>query len=308
VCSSDLQAFKAGEFDFRRETDAANWALGYDDAKADIKKAAIPHGRPQKAIGFILNTRRPPFDDIRVRKALKLALDFNWLNQNLFHGLYEQVDSFFPNSELSHTANAPPSTQTQPHRTKLRQAASLLKEAGWDIQNGTRTNQNGEPLAFEVLINNASDEKIALHYKQALEKIGVNLSIRRLDSSAFTGRLRSYDYDMVLHFWLSSLSPGTEQILYWGCDAAAQEGRWNFHGICDEEIDKRALQIPHTKTRENLVTQMHKLDKILWDKHFFIPLYYAPADWIALSNHIHYPENTPLYGIVLETLWYEPSQ
>ena len=324
-----FEAFKAHNTDLRREYDAGKWASAYDfPAVKDgrVIKAPLLHGRPERVRAFIFNTRRAPFDDIRVRKAFDLLFDFEWMNQNLFHGQYKRIASFFPNSELAATGTpsaeelkilepwkdklAPeifgpayqPPQQGEKTRENMRKADQLLKEAGWVVDNGKRM-KDGKPLKFEILLGAPEDEKIALNFKRALEKMGIEVAIRILDSAAYTGRLNEYDYDMTLYFWLSTLSPGTEQPLYWSCEAAKQPARWNFAGICDPAVDALAGSIASAKTREDLVTRVHALDRILTHGHYMIPLYYAGQDYVAYWPPVKRPDQTPLYGMVLETWW-----
>ena len=222
------------------------------------------------------------------------------MNKNLFHGEYKQVNSFFPNSEL---ANPIPDDQPQNLRSKLRTASKLLDESGWAVENNIRT-KNGEKLSYEIVISDPEEEKIALAYQRTLKRLGVDARIRVLASAAFIGRLTNYDYDMVLYHWLSSLSPGTEQPLYWGCAAAEQPSRWNYAGICDERIDALSGSIAASKTREELVSKIHELDRLLLEGHYMVPLYYSGKDYVAYWDHIARPEETPLYGMIIETWWH----
>ena len=303
-----FEAFKSGDIDLRREFDAGKWASAYDFpaiTEGKVVKEALPHGRPERVRSFIFNTRRAPFDDIRVRKALNLLFDFDWVNKNLFHSQYKQINSFFPNSELASPENE--TVEGIDRRTKMRQANTLLNEAGWQVVDGKRV-KDGKPFEFEILLGAPEDEKIALHFKSALERMGITANIRVLDSAAFTGRLTEYDYDMTLYFWLSSLSPGTEQPLYWGCAAAKQPSRWNYAGICDPEIDRLAGSIASAKTREELVKTVQTLDHKLWQGQYIIPLYYAGKDFVSYWKPINHPDKTPLYGMVLESWWIEKPQ
>lgn len=297
-----FEAFKSGDIDLRREFDAGKWASAYDfPALGDgrVMKENIPHSRPEKALGFIFNTRRAPFDDIRVRKAFDLLFDFDWANKNLFHGQYKRIDSYFPNSTLA----APrPAEEAASPRARMRMADELLKESGWLVENGKRV-KDGTPLEFEILLGAPEHEKTALHFKRSLEKMGITPRIRVLDTAAYRGRLNEYDFDMTLYFWLNSLSPGTEQNLYWTCEAANQPARWNFPGICDPQIDALAAGIAQAGTREELVSKVHKLDQALLDGHYMVPLYYSGVDYVAYWKPVRRPETTPLYGMVLETWW-----
>ncbi|MEZ5918940.1 MAG: extracellular solute-binding protein [Alphaproteobacteria bacterium] len=321
-----FEAFKSGDITLRREQDAGRWASAYDFPalrEERVKAEALPHGRPERVNAFIFNTRRPPFNDIRVRKALELLFDFDWANKNLFHGLYKQIDSYFPNSELAAKGapspleldmlsawkdSLPPeifqarTPDTRSPREKMREADRLLREAGWSVENGKRV-KDGKPFRFEIVLDAPENEKIALHFKRALERMGIDVLICVLDSAAYRGRLNEYDFDMTLYYWLSSLSPGTEQILYWGCAAADEPARWNFAGVCDPAIDLLAGAIASTHTREELVASVRALDRILISGHYMIPLYYSGKDYVAYWNPIHHPQKTPLYGMVLETWW-----
>ncbi len=304
-----FEAFKAGEFDLRREWDAGKWATGYNFPavkNGSMKTDSLQHGRPEKVRSFIFNIRRAPFDDIRVREALSLALDFEWINTNLYHGLYKRVNSYYPNSELAAGDWTPPSHRTpEESRANLRKADQLLKESGWVIINGKRVKQDDPKtaLSFEIMLGAPDDEKVALAFVRNLKRLGIEPRVRVLDAAAFTGRLNDYDYDMVLHHWLSTLSPGTEQILYYGCEAGKQKNRFNYPGICDPKIDELALSIPAAPTREDMVSRLHELDRTLLMGYYMIPLNYPGVDYVAYKNSLKHPENIPLYGMVLESWW-----
>jgi microcin C transport system substrate-binding protein len=330
-----FEAFKTGNLNLRRELDAGQWAKAYDFPainKGQAQMVALPHGRPERTRAFIFNTRREPFNDIRVRKALGLLFNFEWANTNMYHGQYKRIASYFPNSELAATGapspeelallspfkgkiapeifgDLPPqpvNETAKQRRENIRQADALLKEAGWNVVDGQRM-KDGKPFKFEIILDSPEEEKLALSFKRALERVGISTHIRALDSAAYRGRLNEYDFDMTLYYWLSSLSPGSEQILYWGCEAAKQPARWNFAGICDPAIDKIAAGVGNVKTRVELLTHMHALDRLLLAGHYSIPLYYASADNIAYWLPIRHPEKTPLYGMVLETWWMDPA-
>jgi len=326
-----FEAFKTGDISLRREWDAGKWASAYDFPAASdkrVKLESLKHGRPERARALIFNTRRAPFDDIRVRKALNLLFDFEWVNQNIFHSQYKRSNSFFPNSQLTAPSKPseaelkilepfkvklapevfgsipaqPTNTSAQERRANMRKANQLLQEAGWIIENGKRI-KNGEVFSFEIIIDAPENEKIALHFKRALQKMGIDVLIRTLDAAAYRSRLNEYDFDMTLYYWLSSLSPGTEQNLYWSCKAAEEPSRWNYPGICNEAIDSLAGSIATSKTREELVTRMHALDRLLMHGHYVIPLYYGGLDYVGYWNPIQRPDKTPLYGMVMETWW-----
>ncbi|MCB9983315.1 MAG: ABC transporter substrate-binding protein [Rhodospirillales bacterium] len=306
--SVSFEAFASGDTDLRREGDIRKWFDAYDFPavqNGEVIKEALPHSRPEKTRGLIFNTRRAPFDDIHVREALELLLDRYQINKTLFNHEKKFIASYFPNSEFEALAHvAPPENTPTDLRKNMRRASSLLKQAGWSIANGIQT-KNDRPFSFELLLQHPEDEKLALHFQQNLKRLGIDMRVRVADSAQFIRRLQAYDYDMVLHHWQSSLSPGTEQLLYWGCEAAQQQGRFNYAGICTPEIDALAAKIAQTVSRDELVETMRTLDTRLLEGHYMIPLFYLGKDFVARKAAIRRPESTPLYGMVMETWWME---
>jgi len=304
-----FEAFKAGDLSIRREWDSALWRGGYDFPAARdgrVVRESIPHGRPDRVRAFIFNTRRAPFDDIRVREALSLLFDFEWVNRSLYHGEYKRIASYFPNTELAATDSPQPPSNASPaqKRDNMKRADALLKDAGWIVRNGTRVNEKtGKALAFDILVDDPGQEKIALAFVRDAERIGVKPRVRVLDTSNFRGRINDYDFDMILYFWLSTLSPGTEQYLYWSCEAAKSPARWNYAGICDPAIDSLSRSIAESETRSALVEKVRALDRALIAGQYMIPLYYNPSDFVAYWAAIQRPDVTPLYGLVMETWW-----
>lgn len=303
-----FQAFKSGNLNFRRESDLTQWANAYDfpSLKTGVtKREAVPHGRAETVRGFILNTRRPPFDDLNVRHALSLVFDFDWVNKNLFSGQLKRTTSFFPNTDLaaSNEAVVPSSL-----RARMQQADTLLKSAGWVVKNGIRINaKTGKPLTFEILLGAPEDEKIALSFTRSLKKLGITARTRTLDVAAFRDRLNTYAYDALFYFWQSTLSPGGEQLLYWGCDARDQNGRFNYAGICSPKIDQLAAKIAQTTSRDELVKTTQELDNLLVNGYYVIPFGHLPKDLIVTNTQIKRPDFTPLYGVVPESWWMQPS-
>jgi microcin C transport system substrate-binding protein len=304
-----FEAFKSGDLNIRREWDARLWRTGYNFTGLSQGKALkenLSHGRPDRVRGFIFNTRRELFSDIRVRQALNHLFDFEWVNKNLYDGMYKRIDSYFPNTELASPANAVQPSHAMPElvRENMLRADALLKDAGWILKSGKRIHEKtGKAMSFEIMLDDPANEKIALSFVRSLKRMGIEVRIRTLDSAAFLGRLQNYDYDMTLYFWMSTLSPGTEQYLYWSCEAAAQPSRWNYAGICDKNIDLLSKSIPSAKNRQELVKNVQALDKALMDGTYMIPLYYNPQDFVAHWKPLAHPENMPLYGTVLETWW-----
>lgn len=325
------EAFKNKAFDIHREFNPAHWQNLLKDLEnsAEDKKfnaEELKHQRPEWVRGLIFNTQTPLFNDRKVRRALSLIFDFEWMNKALFHSKAIRITSTFPNTSLAapetptpneiallnqYKDSLPPSIFTQEQdaryntsiRQRLRQANELLKQAGWFIQGQDRVHEKtGQKLEFTLTINAAEHEKIALNYAQHLKRLGIIMHIRTVDSAQFVGVLNAYDYDMVLYRWINSLSPGTEQQIYWGCDAAQTNGSRNYARICTPAIDALAASIATARTRQELTTRINALDRALMHEYVMIPLYYLGKDYVAHWNLKH-PEKTPLYGMVLETWW-----
>lgn len=323
-----LEAFKKGDLDLRIEQSPTKWAKSYPD-NPKIKKEALKHGRVERMWGFIFNMRRAPFDDIRVRKALSLMVDYDWINKNIFYGIYKPTDSFYSNSNLAAQGEPDPAQLKllEPFRTDLpvevfgpswkpqslsrdsqQKADALLKEAGWIVKDGRRVNaKTGKALNFEIILTTVDDEKVALAFKRSLARLGINVTLRTMDASAFNDRVLSYEYDMMVNFWQNTLSPGTEQILYWGCAAAKQEGRFNYSGLCHPAVESIAKNIPRVETREDLLAHTRALDRILTWEHIAIPLFYSGKDMIASSPKIAHSDKVSLYGNTLES-WYQKAK
>ncbi len=322
-----LEALKKGNLNLRREWDVSKWHQSYTPLSTDIIREALPHMRPERAHGFIFNMRKSPFNDLHIRKALSLAFDHEWIDRNLYHGQFKRIESVYPNSNLDGHKTLSGNALTKlknwekhlqsnvatqiavfdtppPLRTRLRQSNTLLKEAGWIIKDNKRINEKtGAPLSFELLVSTVQEEKIALAYSQTLKRLGIYMDIRMLDSATFQNRKNSYEYDMIAAYWQNSLSPGTEQMLYWSCKAAKEPARFNYSGICNQALDHFAAQIPMAKTYEELKDYAHIVDRIVMSEHIFVPFFYKGTDYIAHRNTIQKTEFSPLYGAITESWW-----
>ncbi len=299
-----LEAFKAGEYDVRDEYNISKWKDSYDVRSNPIIKKEIKHGRPEWVRGMIFNTRKPMFKDIKVRKALSVMFDFDWINKRFFFGEYKQVYSTFSNSNLASPDNPKHLYKGSSMRSRKKQAVDLLKEAGWVYEGQKLVNaNNGEAFKFEILISNSNDEKIALFFVNTLKKMGIDVSVRTVDTVQFTGRLSDFDYDMVIYRWINSLSPGAEQVNYWGSEAAITKGSRNYVGLANKAVDEIALSIANSETREELIDRTHALDRILMHGYYFIPLYYSGKDMVATRDYIVMPDTIPIYGAVKEVWW-----
>jgi len=329
-----LQSFKAGEYNLRNEYNIHKWKTAYNFKALDegkVIKEEIAHSRPEWLKAMIFNTRRSIFKDKNVRQALGLIFDFNWINKSFFFNYFKRIDSVFPNSELKATG-IPKGTELellerykdklpkevfgdmwQPPlvnmRSNKRKAISLLKKSGWVYKDEKLFNKvTGKPFNFEILLNNPNDEKIALAFSQSLKKIGINLTVRTVDSAQFAGRLDNFDYDMVMYRWINSLSPGNEQLNYWGSAAATNKGSRNYAGVNNSAIDAIAGSIAQSIDRKTLVARSHALDRALMWNYYFIPMYYLGRDMVSYSSEIHRPEKTPIYGIVREAWWFNNNE
>ncbi|MDR3424651.1 MAG: extracellular solute-binding protein [Alphaproteobacteria bacterium] len=329
-----LQAFKAGQYDLRRETDPTKWATSYDfPAAADgrVKLERLANQRVEPAYGYILNTRRALFADPVLRAALQYSFDFSWVNKNLFHGQYKRVDSFFPNSELKApplpegkelgilnkfrdrlppevftTPVTPPQAADEAHfRTNLLKAEAMLRKAGYKIKGDQLFAPSGRPVAFELLLSDPSEEKTALTWADSLRRLGIAARVHTVDSAQYQARLAAFDFDVTANKWVNSLSPGNEQMYFWSSTAADEQGSRNYAGVKDPVVDALAAAIPGAATREDLVASARALDRVLMQGHYFVPLYYLGADNVAYWAHLHHPKQMSLWGMVMEGWWGE---
>ncbi|MEQ8480612.1 MAG: extracellular solute-binding protein [Hoeflea sp.] len=337
----EFEAFKAGDVDFWRENEAKRWANSYDFPAAT--EGRIIREEPENLyrssgvlVGFIPNLRREKFSDPRVRRALNYAYNFEEQNKNLFFGAYQRIDSFFYGTEFASSGlpegkeleileslrgQIPESVFTTPYenpvggnerdvqanmRANLREAISLFREAGYELRDGRMVNaKTGEPFTFEILLNGAIIEKVALPYAENLKRIGVDVSVRVLsDSSQYQNRLRSRDFDMIYFGWSQSMSPGNEQAEYWGSGAADREGSANYGGIADPAIDQLVKQVAFAEDREMLIATVRALDRVLLAHHFVVPTYTLRNSRLAYWDHITHPEELPYYGLGFPDVWW----
>jgi microcin C transport system substrate-binding protein len=333
-----LEAFKAGAVDWRQELDPVRWAVGYEfpaQRAGRVRLESLSHGRPEPMRALIFNSRRPPFQDRTVRQALGYAFDFEWMNRTLFRGAYRRTASYYPNSELAAAglpgpgerallepfrAELPPELFEQPFelphtdgrgpsglRANLRQAARLLRDAGWRFQDTRLVDGTGQPLAFEILLGNPVEEKIGLEFARALARLGIEARVRVVDSSQFQARLDEFDYDVILHRWISTLSPGNEQLVFFGSAAADQPGSRNYPGIRSAAVDALAASLGQATDRAELLDRVHALDRVLLWGYYGVPLFHAGNDRIASWCGFRHPQTIPVYGVVLEAWWRDPA-
>ena len=334
-----FEAFKKGLADIRIETDPSRWSLSYDFpavANGDVIRETIEQKSPAPTTGFAFNTRRPLFADVRVRRALVEAFDFEWANANLFYDLYRRTQGYYSGSDLSylgHPADArelallgedkakllpelldgsfqlPRTDGSGRDRKALRHAVALLAEAGWEIQQGRLVNRaDDQPFRFTLSITSKEQEKVALHYQRSLRQIGVDAAVRLVNSAQFQRMLDAYDFDMVPVSWFNSLSPGNEQKLYFGSAGRTISGTRNYPGIADPAVDRMIAALLTAVSQEDFIAAVRALDRLLVNGFYVVPLYNSGGQWVARWKHIGRPAAQPLPGFEGTALWHEPAQ
>lgn len=328
------EAFKADAYDFRLENSAKNWATGYRFPAVEQKRVVLETFRNDRSgvmQAFVFNLRRDKFKDPRVRRAFNLAFDFEEANRTLMFGAYVRINSFFFGTDLASRGlpegreleilnevkdRIPASVFTTEYRNpvgggpeatraNLREAARLLKEAGWQVKDGRLTNAaSGEPMSVEFLYSDPNFERILLSYKPALEKLGVEVRLRPVDDSQYVNRLRGRDFDVVRAGWGQSLSPGNEQLEYWGSESADREGSQNFGGIKDPGVDALVEKVVYARDRGDLVAATRALDRVLLANDFVVPQFAATADRTARWDRFARPATLPPSGPLFPDVWW----
>ncbi|MCG8652039.1 MAG: extracellular solute-binding protein, partial [Pirellulales bacterium] len=335
--AAQFEAFKKGLYDLRPESDPGRWSQAFDFPAAKdgpVVKQEFPIAIPAGMSALVFNTRRPLFADVRVRKALTLLFDFEWANKTLYHGLYTRTQSYFDRSELSSHARPadaherellapfagavepaildgtwkqPRSDGTGRDRANLRRALALLSKAGFVLRDGTMTEKaTGKPFAFEIMASTPGQERLLLTYTRSLKKAGILARIRVVDSAQYQRRKQDYDFDMIQNFWYASLSPGNEQIFRWGSKIADEPGTFNFAGVKSSAVDAMINALLAAKNRQNFVSSVRALDRVLLSGHYVIPLFHISKQWVAHWTRLRHPDETSLYGYRVNTWWVDP--
>jgi microcin C transport system substrate-binding protein len=332
--NAEWQAFtKGGLEDLRVENRAQRWATGYNFPafeRGDVIKRtfATTSGEPMQ--GFVLNTRRPQFQDRRVREALTFAFDFESMNRTLFYGLYSRTTSYFQGGELASGGlpqgleleiletvrdEVPEEVFTQEFtlpvfdtpqalRQNLRRASQLLAEAGWKVQGGRLVNERGEQMRIEFLGRDPTDERVNGPFIDNLRRLGIDATLRIVDVTQYINRVRSFDYDVVTSVLMQSQSPGNEQREFWSSQAADMQGSRNVAGIRDKAVDTLIDRVIFAKNREELVAATHALDRVLLWGFYLVPQWHNPEAWVAYWNKFGITEHQPSYaGFDLESWW-----
>jgi microcin C transport system substrate-binding protein len=332
----EFEAFKADVYDWRDENEAKRWATQYNFPA--VQKGAVvkeefanPYRDNGVMVGFVPNLRRPIFQDARVRRAINLAFDFESLNRTIFYGQYERVNSYFYGTELASSGLpegaeldildgmrdlVPPQVFTTPYaspvggspekeRDNLRQALQLLQGAGYQLKGRQLVNgKTGQPLKFELLLNGDTIERVALPLQADLRQIGIEMTIRTVDTPQWINRVRSRDFDMIYTGWPESLSPGNEQRDFWGSQAADSDSSRNYAGIKDPGVDALIEKVVLAKDRDTLVAATHALDRVLLAHDYVIPSYTLRHARIARWDRFDHPDALPEYSIGFPTIWW----
>ena len=331
--SIEREAFKSSDIDLFSENTSKDWATSYDTPAVQnglIKKELIEHQNPQGMQGFAFNTRKEIFEDKRVREALSYAFDFEWTNKNLFYNAYKRTNSFFENSELASSGvpsggeldllndykellpqklfqeeyNPPKTDGSGFMRKELQEATKLLQDAGWELQEGKLINKkSGSKFEFELLLVSPAFERIVLPFKDNLAKLGIDVSVRTIDSAQYQNRLDGFDFDMIVSTFSQSLSPGNEQRNFWGSDAAKTNGSRNIIGISNEVIDSLIEKVISAKDREDLIVTTRALDRVLLWNHYVIPQWHISAYRTLYWDIFDKPSVRPKYSLGTNTWW-----
>jgi microcin C transport system substrate-binding protein len=339
-----MEGLKAGEIDFIQENSSKNWARSHQGKRwtdGELLKKVFSHMNGAGWQGFSMNTRRPLFQDKRVRHALWLAMDFEWMNRQLFFNLYKRSPSYFSNTELAATGvpderelkilrelkaefgnklpaeifneiPVPPTT-APPHslRDNLRQARDLLAEAGWTYRDGALRNDKGDVFRFEMMLPDRMFERIAAAYARNLEKIGEQMDYRAFDAALAQRKEENFDYDMTISSMGGSQSPGNELFDYFGSMSRDQPGSSNYMGIADPLVDELLARIVQAEKREELVALVRVLDRVLRLGYYIVPHFYSNTHKVSYRSTLAQPENLPRYYMIEEwsvkTWWMKPD-
>jgi microcin C transport system substrate-binding protein len=330
-----LEAFKAGQIDFREENVAKEWATAYDFPAVQnglVKKELLKHHLPTGMQGFGMNTRRPLFKDVLVRHALAMVFDFEWANANLFYGSYTRTNSYFSNSDLASSGipegaelallnkyrdQLPPDLFTKPfklpvtdgsgnNREELRGALALLEQAGWKVHDRKLVDADGQPFNFEILLDQPTFERVALPYVQWLSRLGIDAHVRTVDPAQFQRLIDTYDYDMIVVSIDQSESPGNEQTGYWTCGSVKPEGGYNLMGVCNPVVDDLVQQLVGAPDYSHLQVATRALDRVLLAGWYVVPHWYLQSVRVAYWDRFGRPDKPVRTGLALDSWWVDP--
>jgi microcin C transport system substrate-binding protein len=333
-----FEAFKAGTIDILQENSSKKWATEYNfPAVRDgrVRRLEVDLATVATTQAFVFNLRRAKFSDARLRHAFDLAFDFEAANKSLFYGLYQRLDSYFDNSELAAKGlpsgrelalletirdkvppeiftteyKSPVNATPEQFRSHLREAATLLDQAGWKLEGSVRKNSNTkEALTAEMLVPDTTFDRILLPYKQALEKLGIRMSIRVVDAPQYAERVKTFDFDMIIANFPQTHAPGNDQREYWGSEAADKPASRNSMGIKNPAVDFLIEQIAYAPTRDDVVAATRALDRVLLWNHYVVLQWYRPSEWVAYWSKFARPAKAPSQAPGwLQTWWLDPG-
>ena len=336
-----LEGFKAGEFDWIYENSARNWARGHTGpryASGELVKREFAHSNAAGMQGFVLNLRRPQFSDVRVRRAIALAMDFEWMNRQVFYDQYRRTPSYFTNTDMVATGQPdqdelafleplrkqlapevfgevplPPTTAAPSSlRANLRLARSLLIDSGWRVDDeGVLRNAAGQAFEFEFLTYSKAFERVAESWVRNLAKLGIEVTMRTTDPALYRKRIEEYDFDAIVHVFSASQTPGNELVESYTSGAAAEKGSQNMPGIRDPAIDALVSRILESRSRPELAAGARALDRVLRHGYYMVPHFHAPANRVAFSKRLGHPDTIPRYywspSWMLKTWWVKPD-
>lgn len=328
-----FEAFKSHNYDFRVENKIKNWVLKYDFEavkNGKVHKIEAPFVQAGIMQGLVMNTRREIFSDARVRRALALAFDFDWLNENYFYNKYERIDSYFWGLELASSGlpsevekvllepfkgHIPKDLFTTPYtlpkndgsgqnRQALRQAKALLKEAGWTVVGGALTNtKTGKLFQFDLLLSDMGMTRVLNGYLKNLKRLGIQAKFRVVDTAQYTSRVEEFDYDMIMTVLAQSSSPGNEQREFWGSHAADAKGSRNYAGVRDPVVDALIEKLIDASDRESITTVVKALDRVLLWGHYVVPLWGSSKHRMAHWDNLKNTKKFPKYNVDLFAWW-----
>ena len=330
-----IEAFKGDQVDWRTENSAKNWATSYDFPAVRDKKVLLEEF-PVRNLGlmqaFSFNIRRNKFKDARVRRAFNFAFDFEEMNRTIFYGQYKRIASYFEGTELASSGipqgkeleilqsvkdqvpadlfskpyTNPVGGSQQANRDNLREALALFRDAGYEIRNTKLTNvKTGEPFSFEFLVDDPATERFVLFYKPSLQRVGMTVNVRVVDSAQYENRLRQWDFDIIVANWGESLSPGNEQRGFWSSQAADIPGSRNVIGIKNPAVDTLIERVIYAKDRDELVAATNALDRVLLWNFYVVPQWTYGKQRTARWDRFGHPQNMPKYGAAaFPTIWW----
>ncbi|PVA08348.1 extracellular solute-binding protein [Thalassorhabdomicrobium marinisediminis] len=322
-----FEAFKVGDVNTNREFNVAKWTTQYDFAlmqSGDYVRSILPHSRPSGITGFVMNTRLPQFQDIRVRDALLHAFNFEFINEAMTGGEQPRITSYFSNSPLAMQEGPatgrvleflepyadqipedaisgyalPVSDGSERNRANIARALDLMEQAGWTVQDGVMKNDAGEAFTFEILLKSGSSENQSIidMYVESLRRLGITPTITVVDNAQYAERTDAYDFGMTYYRRGLSLSPGNEQFLYWGSEAADVEGGRNLMGVKSEAIDAMIDRLLTSESQDDFLAATRALDRLLTAGRYVLPIYQWNISRIAHDKRLKYPETMPIFG------------